>query len=108
GLIKNCIVTTKENSTANTVEEKIVCDADSFYMGSQDFADYNKLRRMESALIKDTEIDKLDWAKSTIHLFEAHQYYTDYAKEHFEFNKIENLRKLKKKVSSQEVPANNV
>lgn len=95
--IKKCILATKIPKTPGTLLEEIICDANSFYIGSEKFSGYNKLKRKEFELRNRTNIDKDDWIKSTIQLFEGHQYYTDYAKEHLNKNKMENLQQLKKK-----------
>lgn len=106
--IKKCILATKIPKTPGTLLEEIIWDANSFYIGSEKFSGYNKLKRKEFELRNRTNIDKDDWIKSTIQLFEDHQYYTDYGKEHLNKPKMENLHKLKKKdplLTSSENPA---
>jgi predicted metal-dependent HD superfamily phosphohydrolase len=95
--IKKCILATKIPKAPDTLLEKIICDGDSFYIGTEKFSEYNKLKRKEFELRNNINIDKDDWRKSTIQFFEGHQYYTDYGKEHLNKNKMENLQKLKKK-----------
>ena len=95
--IKKCILATKTHHVPNILLEKIICDSNSFYLGAEDFARYNKLRRKEFEWRNNVTIDKSDWRKSTIQLFEAHRYHTDYCKDHLNKNKMKNLLKLKKK-----------
>lgn len=95
--IKKCILATKIPKAPDILLEKIICDADSFYIASEKFSEYNKLKRKEFELRNNINIDKDDWRKTTIQFFEDHQYYTDYGKEHLNKNKMENLQKLKKK-----------
>ena len=95
--IKKCILATKNPKTPDTLLEEIICDGDSFYLGTENFSWYNRLKRKEFELRNNIKIDKNDWKKNTIQIFEDHQYYTDYGKEHLNKNKMENLHKLKKK-----------
>jgi len=95
--IKKCILAAKNRQTPGTILEEIICDGDSCYLGTEDFSRYNRLRRKEFELLNNINIDKNDWRKSTIQLFEDHQYYTAYCKEHLNKNKMENLHRLKKK-----------
>jgi predicted metal-dependent HD superfamily phosphohydrolase len=95
--IKKCIVATKIPQAPRTLLEEIICDADSFYMASENFSAHNKLKRKEFELLNNIKIHKSDWRKSTIQLLGAHQYFTGYCKEHFNKYKMENLQKLQKK-----------
>jgi predicted metal-dependent HD superfamily phosphohydrolase len=95
--IKKCILATKNHHVPNILLEKIICDSNSSYLAAEDFARYNKLRRKEFELRNNATIDKSDWRKRTIQLFEAHRYHTDYCKDHLNKNKMKNLLKLKKK-----------
>ena len=93
--IKKCILATKIPQTPDTLLEEIVCDGNLFYIGTEKFSEYNRLKRKEFELRNN--INKNDWRKNTIQFFETHQYYTDYCKEHLNKTKMENLHKLKKK-----------
>jgi len=105
-LIKKCILATKHPSTPHTLLEEIICDADSFYIGTEKFSEYNKLKRKEFELLNNTKVDKDEWRKSTIQLLESHQYYTDYCNEHLNANKKGNLEKLRKKDQEMNPPVN--
>ena len=95
--IKKCILTTKNTETPATLLEQIISDADSYYIGTENFSVDNKLRRKEFQLLHNTHVNKKEWRKKTIALLENHQYYTDYCKEHLNVTKTQNLLKLKKK-----------
>jgi predicted metal-dependent HD superfamily phosphohydrolase len=106
--ISRCIFITKNPQNANTLLEKIICDADSFYLGVENFSECNKSKRKEFELLNNTDIPKNEWRKNTIQLLQSHQYYNDYSKEHFNDNKIANLQKLKKKQEEIMTPVNPV
>ncbi|MEP7144953.1 MAG: Pycsar system effector family protein [Ferruginibacter sp.] len=104
--VKKCILATRTPGAHQTILEQIVCDADSFYLGTEDFPKYNRLRRKELELLNNIYIDKDNWRKRTIKLFEGHEYYTDYCKEHLNKNKVKNLQQLKKKDLLQTLSVN--
>lgn len=98
--VKKCILATKATTPPDTLVVKIVCDADSFYIGTDNFSNYNKLKRKEADLLDDNGIDKNEWKRRTIQQLESHQFYTDYCMSRLSGKKKENLEKLKKKDSS--------
>ena len=76
--VTNCILATKlPQSPANLLEE-IVCDADLFHFGTDEFGERNKLMRKEYVEVSGNEISKEEWRKKTIQLLESHHYFTDY------------------------------
>lgn len=95
--IENCVLSTKVTSAPATVLANIICDADSFYLGTENFSAYNKLKRKEAELLNHTSIDKNEWKRNTIIILERHQYYTEYCKSRLNTIKRQNLEKLKKK-----------
>ncbi|MEO6638804.1 MAG: Pycsar system effector family protein [Ginsengibacter sp.] len=95
--IKNCILSTMAASAPATVLANIICDADSFYFGTESFLAFNKLERKESELITNISIDKNEWNRNTILMLERHQYFTEYCKSRLNTTKQQNLEKLKQK-----------
>lgn len=95
--VKGCIMATQMPQRPVTLLEKIVCDADLFHLGTDDFPDRNKLMRKECELALHTEIDKKAWRANTVKLFENHHYHTDYCQLLLNEKKRENLDRLLKK-----------
>lgn len=95
--IKNCISAVRTATAPASLPAKIVCDAESFYIGTDNFLDLNKLKRKEAALISETGVNKDEWKRQTIQQLEAHQFYTDYCRDRLNEKKKANLDKLKKK-----------
>ncbi len=95
--VKECILCTMINATADSALAKIICDADSFYLGTENFSAYNKLKRKEAESVSNISIDKNEWKRNTILMLERHQYYTEYCKSRLNATKQQNLEKLKKK-----------
>ena len=93
--VRNCIMATKMPQTPVTINEKIVCDADLYNLGTEDFRKKNRLLKNEEEAIGSAEIDGITWRASTISLLENHSYHTDYCQLLFNKTKAENLEKLK-------------
>jgi hypothetical protein len=77
--------------------EQIVCDADLYHLGTDEFGDRNKLMRKEAEAVQGRKISKEEWRRSTIRFLESHQYYTDYCRLLLNEKQLENLAKLKEK-----------
>ena len=96
-LIANCILATKMPQHPVGLLEQIVCDADLFHLGSDDFKGRNKLMRKEAEAFSGKEINKNEWRLKTIILFENHHYHTEYCQELLNAKKELNLQELKDK-----------
>jgi len=96
--VKNCILATKLPQEPHNLLEQIVCDADLFHFGTDEFDEFNSKMRKEAEWRKGTKIDKNDWRKDTIQLLELHKYKTDYAQNLLNVKKSEHLKNLKKKM----------
>ena len=93
--IKKCMLVTKATSAPETLIEKIMRDASTFYLGSENFPGYNKLHFKEAELLNAD--NKNEWKKNTILLLESHQFYTDYCQSRLNAQKQQNLETLQKK-----------
>lgn len=94
--IQQCIRATRIPQKPQTLLEQIVCDADLFHLGSDDFVDRNKLMRKEVEQCKGKDIPKDDWRKGTILLMQQHHYHTTYGKKFLAEKKEKNLNTLLK------------
>jgi hypothetical protein len=81
---------------ANLLEE-IVCDADLFHFGTDEFGERNKLLRKEVEALQHKKISKEEWRTGTIRLLESHHFHTDYCQLLLNEKKQEHLDKLKAK-----------
>ncbi|WP_235324406.1 HD domain-containing protein [Pedobacter lusitanus] len=97
-LVMNCILATRMPQRPVGLLEEIVCDADLFHLGSEDFRERNKLIRKEASAFAGKDIDKHEWRLKTIMLFESHHYHTDYCRDLLNEKKEMNLNELKEKV----------
>lgn len=105
--VRNCIMATKMPQSPTGLLQQIVCDADLFHLGTDDFTDINKSLHQEVEALKGLRISKADWRTSTIALLENHHYHTDYAQMLLNDKKAKNLKKLKNKQAEQAEPKEN-
>ncbi|MCX2574981.1 Pycsar system effector family protein [Pedobacter sandarakinus] len=100
--VKAAILSTKIPQAPKTQIEKILCDADLFHLGLPDFRKKGKLMHKEVALLHKKDISKTEWRKNDIQFMEVHHYHTDYAVLLLQDQKLENIKKLKSKLTAQE------
>jgi len=97
--IRGCIMATKLPQHPLNLLEEIVCDADLFHFGTDDFSKRSKLLLEEYDNLHDNAMDKTVWRDKTIVMMEAHHYFTDYGLLYLAREKENNLRKLKEKAN---------
>jgi predicted metal-dependent HD superfamily phosphohydrolase len=95
--VKGCILATKVPQRPDNLLEEIVCDADLFHFGTDEFQEENKLMRRETEELYHIRINKVEWQHSTIELLENHHYHTDYCKDLLGKKKKQNLEQLQEK-----------
>ncbi len=76
---------------------EIICDADVYHFGTEDFRKTNKRVRKE---LKARSYPALvtDWPQRTLKLLQSQHFFTPYSRQKLEEGKAENIRWLKKKV----------
>ena len=94
--IEACIMATKLPRNPKNLLEEIICDADTYHLGTKDFKETNK-RAMEECRLRRGEIDLVKFNEATIRMLQTHRFYTSYSKELLEKRKQKNLAKLQKK-----------
>lgn len=83
-------------SPANLIEQ-ILCDADLYHLGTEEFATQHKSLRRELMELGGAEIKKKDWRKTNIEFLQQHRYFTEYARLYLEPRKQQNLALLTEK-----------
>jgi predicted metal-dependent HD superfamily phosphohydrolase len=95
--IGGCILATKRSTVPTTLLQQILCDADTYHLGTKDFKKTNKQVRKELAM--DNEFSKIEYDIKTLEFLENHKYYTSYCIELLNKGKEENIERLKNKVA---------
>ena len=79
--VTGCINATRIPQSPDNTIEKIICDADLFHLGTDDFKEKSRLLREEIIEFGDKELPKKEWRKINIRFLEGHKYFTTYGKE---------------------------
>jgi hypothetical protein len=104
--IKNCIIATTNPGGAIDLPEKIVCDADTFWIGTERFKEDQKLLKKELERMKNLKIGGNEWRAETIEMMEKHHFLTDYCNDLLNKTKEDNLNRLKNKQAEKSLPVN--
>jgi predicted metal-dependent HD superfamily phosphohydrolase len=100
--VQNCIMATCLPQSPKNLLEQIVCDADLFHLGTDEFPEQNKKMRKEAEWRANRKISKHEWRQGTIRLFESHHFQTDYGQNLLTEKKQLNLDRLKEKEATAE------
>jgi predicted metal-dependent HD superfamily phosphohydrolase len=95
--VTSCIEATKMPQAPKNLIEQILCDADLFHLGTDEFAERNRLLREELVEFSKQDISKKQWRKMNISFLENHKYFTDYGRRQLQPVKEKNLEELKSK-----------
>ena len=74
--IEKCILATMLPNDPHSLTEEIICDADSYHLGTNEFPHINELVKEEFKLRNGYTPD--DWDIRTLQLLENHTYFTPY------------------------------
>lgn len=99
--ISECILATKYFAEPINLLQQILCDADTFHLGTKEFKKINKQVFEEFRLRNDAK-SKFQWDKNTVELLNRHRYYTSYCNELLTERKMLNKKKLKKQLKKME------
>ncbi len=92
--VQGCIIATQIPQKPTGLLQEIVCDADLFHLGTEQFPERSKLLRKEIELIKNTTFDKKQWRQKNIEMLQSHHYFTDFVKLLLNAQYQKNLDKL--------------
>jgi len=95
--IKKCILATQMPQKPTSLNERIICDADLFNLGTDTFLENNVLVRKEIEALTNTKISLEEWRVKSIALLENHTYHTEYCQSLLNEKKDFNLKNLKEK-----------
>jgi predicted metal-dependent HD superfamily phosphohydrolase len=99
--VQGCIMATKMGEEPSTPLQQILCDADTYHLGTKDFKKTNKQVRKE--LEAECDISKTEWNVKTLEFLERHKYYTSYCIDLLSKGKQENIETLRRKIAEQAI-----
>jgi predicted metal-dependent HD superfamily phosphohydrolase len=94
--IAQCIMATKYPVHPVTLLEKIICDADTYHLGTPDFLYLDNLVWQELELRTHSPIDNK--INRSLYFLQTHQFYTDYCQRLLTAGKEQNIAFLMKKM----------
>lgn len=100
--IKGCIMSTKMPQQPKTLLDKIICDADLFHLGTDDFGKSDKRLLKEIRALHKPDMTKQEWRKKSLKFLEDHHYHTDYAQVLLNDGKKANIKSLRDKIENKE------
>ncbi len=100
--VTNCILATKMPQQPKNLVEQILCDADLFHLGTEDFSKNNKKIREECKMLQHRYFTKKDWSAKSIYFLKSHQYHTEYARKMLNSGKEKNKENLEAIVEEPE------
>jgi predicted metal-dependent HD superfamily phosphohydrolase len=100
--IEQCIMATKSPRNPTNLLQQIICDADTYNLGTKEFKDTNK-RVFKETKLKTGADDKEEFYANAIKMLEKHEFYTTYCKDLLSATKELNMKKLKKKLQEIDV-----
>ena len=92
--IRNCITATTLPQQPTTLLEEIICDADLYHFGTEDFFCQDAIMHKEAELRSGKRIENKAWLMGTIQLLKSQKYHTKYCQELLSKNKELNINKL--------------
>jgi predicted metal-dependent HD superfamily phosphohydrolase len=95
--VSSCIEATRMPQSPGSLIEQILCDADLFHLGTNEFNAKNEQLRQELTEFSKEEVSKKKWRKMNIAFLENHKYFTDYGRRKLQPVKEQHLEELKDK-----------
>ena len=99
--IEQCIMATKLPRHPENLLQQIICDADFYHFGSEEFQENDK-RALEEYILKYGDTDPVQFSKATIKMLEDHSFNTNYCKELLNEQKENNMIALQMKILETE------
>lgn len=94
--ISGCILATKAPNNPRNLLQQIICDADTYNLGTKKFKETNK-EIYEELRLRNPDISPINFQRDAIDFLMNHQYYTNYCKELLNEGKEKNIKKLTQK-----------
>lgn len=100
--VSECILATKLPQSPKSLISKIICDADLYHFGTDNFIENNKKMRKEVEARIGEKISAEPWLLSTLELLKKHEYKTDYCIELLSKKKEKNIKELQDKMEEKQ------
>lgn len=98
--IRKCIMATRPPRNGSNLLFQILCDADTYHLGTKKFEETNQLVWQEHKA-KDLDLDENEWRARSMEFLSKHEFYTKYCQDLLNKRKKKNMKKLNKKAAEQ-------
>ena len=93
--VNECIMATAKEAIPDTLQEKIIRDADASHFAQKSYLETSDFLREELRLLNIADYSLKEWININIKVLGSqHRYYTDYAKENWQKEKEKNIKRL--------------
>jgi predicted metal-dependent HD superfamily phosphohydrolase len=99
--IEQCILATKPPFKHDNLLEQIICDADTYHLGTKEFKETNR-KVWEEYNYMGVSLSEKEWAQKTMELLSKHHFFTKYGKDLLDKRKKKNMKKIKKIAEGEE------
>ena len=101
--LESCILATRMPHDPKTVPEQIICDADTYHLGTEEFKATNKAMRKEYTKRGLFNPKTTNWNRKSLDFMESHHYFTPYCQTLLNEGKKRNIDRLSKKSMEAEM-----
>lgn len=96
--ITQCILVTRFPSHPASACEQVICDADTYHLGTDYFRKFDALLKYEM-MLRNQPVD--NWDEGTLQFLKQHQYFTAYCQQLLEPGKVKNIENLEEKIATE-------
>ncbi|HEX2683742.1 MAG TPA: Pycsar system effector family protein, partial [Ferruginibacter sp.] len=99
--IAGCIIATRSPRQHDSLLKEIICDADTYHLGTNEFKEINQ-KVWEEYNLTGTMLSEKEWDEKTMELLQEHRFYTKYCKDLLSKRKQKNMKKISKRSGENE------
>jgi len=96
--VASCIMATRMPNNPTNLKQEILCDADTYHLGTDDFLTTDKLIKLELEHREGLSVD--NWDVKTLAFLTSHSFYTSYCKDKLGEGKTRNIARLYDKINN--------
>jgi len=96
--VASCIMATRMPTNPSNLKQKVLCDADTYHLGTDDFLTTDKLIKLELEHREGIPVD--NWDIRTLAFLTSHSFYTSYCKTKLGKGKNRNIAWLYDKINN--------
>ncbi|MEO8771592.1 MAG: Pycsar system effector family protein [Ferruginibacter sp.] len=100
--VSACIMATKAPRHPVGILQEILCDADTFNLGTKEFKQTNEIVFQEFQNASEAILSRRKFNENTLAMLKQHEFYTKYSKDLLNEVKKVNMKKLKKKLEKKD------